>query len=74
MAPLDTAGVWTVGDMREQEPGLHLVHNLKTVTNQVRQSFYSRPLGLFCGFRYDFHKMIRKINVIEEKLSKEKEI
>ncbi len=29
-------GVWMVGDRREQEPGLHLVHHLWTVTDQVR--------------------------------------
>ena len=35
-APLDTVGVWTERGRREQEPGLHLVQHLKTVTDQVR--------------------------------------
>lgn len=26
--PLDIVGVWTVGDRRRLEPGLHLVHHL----------------------------------------------
>ncbi len=34
--PLAIVGVWMVGDRREQEPGLHLVHRLWTVTDQVR--------------------------------------
>ncbi len=37
MALLDIVGVWTLEGRREQEPGLHLVHNQKTVTNQVRR-------------------------------------
>ena len=36
-ALLAIAGAWTVGGRREQEPGLHLVQHLKTVTDQVRR-------------------------------------
>lgn len=36
MAPLDTVGVLTVQDRKEQEPELHLVLHLQTATNQVR--------------------------------------
>ena len=38
-APLDIVGAWTVGGRREEEPGLHLVHHLSTVTNQVRLNY-----------------------------------
>ncbi|TWW64062.1 Nidogen-2 [Takifugu flavidus] len=38
MAPLDTVGVWTVMDGREQEPGHQLVNKGKTVTAQMNQS------------------------------------
>ncbi|KAI4831464.1 hypothetical protein KUCAC02_001004 [Chaenocephalus aceratus] len=38
MARLDIVGVWIIGGRREQEPGLLLVHNLKTVTDQMSQS------------------------------------
>ncbi|KAJ4924121.1 hypothetical protein JOQ06_000361 [Pogonophryne albipinna] len=38
MVPPDIAGVWMRGDRREQEPGLHLVHHVKTVTDQMNQS------------------------------------
>ena len=36
MALVDIVGVWTEQGKREQEPGLHLVHHPKTVTDQVR--------------------------------------
>ncbi|KAF3857390.1 hypothetical protein F7725_009249 [Dissostichus mawsoni] len=38
MALLDIVGVWIIGDRREQEPGLQLVHHLKTVTDPMNQS------------------------------------
>ncbi|XP_010788294.1 uncharacterized protein isoform X2 [Notothenia coriiceps] len=38
MVPPDIAGVWMKGDRREQEPGLLLVHHVKTVTDQMNQS------------------------------------
>ncbi len=36
--PLDIVGVWTIEERREQEPGLHLVHQLWTATDQVRSA------------------------------------
>lgn len=47
--PLDTVGVWTAEDRRGQEPGLHLVLNPETVTDQVRLQFYpaKNALGPF---------------------------
>lgn len=35
IVPLDTVGVWTGMDRREQEPGLLLEHQLQSVTDQV---------------------------------------
>ena len=42
-APLDIVGVWTERGKRGQEPGLHLVQHLKTVTNQVRLPIFIGP-------------------------------
>ncbi|KAF3857389.1 hypothetical protein F7725_009248 [Dissostichus mawsoni] len=35
---LDIVGVWTVGDRRKMEAGLHMIHNVWTVTDQMSQS------------------------------------
>lgn len=51
--PLDTVGVWTAEDRRGQEPGLHLVLNPETVTDQVRLQFYpakKRSWALFLNW------------------------
>lgn len=37
-ALLDIVGVWTTGGRRDKEPGLHLVHLLWTVTNQMNHN------------------------------------
>lgn len=38
IVPVDIVGVLTAAGRRDQEPGHHLVHNLKTVTNQMNLS------------------------------------
>eukprot|EP00064_Thunnus_orientalis_P009444 superscaffoldBa00001200_g9468 len=47
MAPPDIVGVWTGGGRREQEPELHLVQHLQTVTDQTVVARRDQEPGLY---------------------------